>query len=152
MANSCQRTNNSKIIKTNHKMKINTLMPTNIIPFYKKELEAYKNNLQKKYLQLAWYHLERAHIIGQKYPYEHTFVHWKMLQFGIKIKSFREVLGQIPRLLVGGVKSFVGHIPIGNTGGANVSPLKPMEIPKDIQKIISMQNINATIQNIKQIS
>jgi len=29
--------------------------------------------------------LERAHIIGQKYPYTHTFVHWKMLQFGFKI-------------------------------------------------------------------
>jgi hypothetical protein len=60
-----------------------------------------------------------------------------MLQFGIKIKSPKEVFGQIPRLLVGGVKSFVGSIPVGNTGGANVPPLKPMEIPKDLQEIIN---------------
>ncbi|MCY7327461.1 MAG: DUF3703 domain-containing protein [Saprospiraceae bacterium] len=35
-------------------------------------------------------------------------------------------MGQIPRLLVEGIKSFVGHIPVGNTGSANVPPLKPM--------------------------
>lgn len=117
-------------------MKINTLMPDNLKPFYKNELEAFKDNLQQDNLKTAWYHLERAHIIGQKYPYQHTFVHWKMLQFGFKIKSAKEVLGQIPRLLVGGIKSFVGHVPVGNTGGSNVPPLKTMEIPNDIQKIL----------------
>ena len=61
-------------------------------------------------------------------------VHWMMLSFGIRIKNTREIIGQIPRLLVGGVKSFVGHIPVGNTGGANVPPLRPMEIPKDLQE------------------
>lgn len=118
-------------------MKINTIMPNKLIPFYQKELDAVNNNLKNDNLQNAWYHLERAHIIAQKYPYEHTFVHWKMLQFGIKIKSSKEIFGQIPRLLVGGVKSFVGHIPAGNTGGANVPPLKPMEIPADIKEILN---------------
>lgn len=59
-----------------------------------------------------------------------------MLRFGVKIKSSKEILGQIPRLLVGGVKSFVGKIPVGNTGGANVPPLKKMDIPDDLQKIL----------------
>ena len=59
-----------------------------------------------------------------------------MFLFGIKLKNRREVIGQIPRLLVGGVKSFVGQIPVGNTGGANVPPLKPMEIPEDLVTII----------------
>lgn len=113
-------------------------MPNKLIPFYQKELEEVKDNLIQDNLQNAWHHLERAHIIGQKYPYEHTFVHWKMLQFGIKIKSSKEIIGQIPRLLVGGVKSFVGHIPVGNTGGANVPPLKTMEIPEDIQEILKL--------------
>lgn len=112
-------------------------MPNKLISFYQKELEIVKDNLQQNNLQNAWLHLERAHIIAQKYPYEHTFVHWKMLQFGIKIKSSKEVVGQIPRLLVGGVKSFVGYIPIGNTGGANVPPLKTMEIPEDIKEILN---------------
>lgn len=121
-------------------MKINTVMPKKLIPFYQKELEAAKANLSCNNLQQSWYYLERAHIIGQKYPYEHTYVHWKMLQFGFKIKSAKEVIGQIPRLLVGGVKSFVGYIPVGNTGGASVPPLKPMEIPKDIQEIINVNS------------
>ena len=118
-------------------MKLNTVMPKKLIQFYQNELYAAKANWSSNNLQQSWYHLERAHIIGQKYPFEHTYVHWKMLQFGFKIKSTKEVIGQIPRLIVGGVKSFVGHIPVGNTGGANVPPLKPMEIPKDIQEIFN---------------
>ena len=118
-------------------MEVNLKMPKKLIPFYTNELLIAKENLKNNNIQNAWCHLERAHIIGQKYPYEHTFVHWKMLQFGIKIKSTKEVLGQIPRLLVGGIKSFVGHIPVGNTGGANVPPLKVMKIPEDIKEILS---------------
>ena len=49
-----------------------------------------------------------------------------MLLFGFKIKDIKEIIGQIPRLVVGGVKSFVGEIPVGNTGGANVPLLKSM--------------------------
>jgi hypothetical protein len=39
-------------------------------------------------------------------------------------------------MLLGGVKSFVGEIPVGNTGGANVPPLKSMEIPEELNRII----------------
>jgi hypothetical protein len=60
-----------------------------------------------------------------------------MLGFGIKIKSGREIIGQVPRLLFGGIKSFVGKIPVGNTGGANVPALKPMQIPEDLMLIIT---------------
>lgn len=87
----------------------------------------------------AWHHLERAHVIGQAYPVEHTHSHWLMLKFGFKIKDLKEAVGQIPRLLVGGVKSFVGHIPTGNTGGANVPPLRRMQIPPDIQQMLRIQ-------------
>ena len=81
--------------------------------------------------------MERAHILGQPYPVAHTAVHWKMLKFGIKIKNGKEIIGQIPRLLAGGVKSFVGKIPVGNTGGANVPPLQPMEIPDELLSTIN---------------
>ncbi|MFT4833780.1 MAG: hypothetical protein ACJAVY_001106 [Marinoscillum sp.] len=116
-------------------MKINTSLPENLKSFYQEELSKYRSAFGKGHLQLAWNHLERAHIIGQAYSIAHSYVHWKMLQFGFHIKDYREILGQIPRLLVGGVKSFVGKIPVGNTGGANVNPLKPMEIPEDIQRM-----------------
>lgn len=111
-------------------------MPDGVKVYYRKELELYAVELSKGNLQAAWRHLERAHILGQPWPREHSHVHWQMLKFGFHIKSSKEVLGQIPRLLVGGVKSFVGTIPIGNTGGANVPPLRPMEIPNDLANIL----------------
>lgn len=117
-------------------MKINTFMPEFLKPFYREELLLAKTEFEKKHYQQSWRHLERAHILGQPYPVAHTAVHWKMLKFGIKIKNGKEIIGQIPRLLVGGVKSFVGKIPVGNTGGANVPPLQPMEIPEDLAAII----------------
>lgn len=112
-------------------------MPAALKPYYKEELSFASDALHAKDYPQCWYHLERAHILGQPYPVEHTAVHWKMLRFGISIKSMKEVLGQLPRLLVGGVKSFVGKIPVGNTGGANVPPLRPMEIPADLADIIA---------------
>jgi hypothetical protein len=117
-------------------MKINTTMPNTLKPFFKKELEIAVRCFSVNDFSSSWYHLERAHILGQPYPYHHTLVHWKMLCFGVKIKDMREIVGQIPRLLVGGVKSFVGEIPIGNTGGANVPPLQSMEIPFELKRII----------------
>jgi len=45
-------------------------------------------------------------------------------------------------LVFGGVKSFVGTVPIGNTGGANVPPLKQMEIPEDLAAIINNTKTN----------
>lgn len=117
-------------------MKFNTSMPTALKPFFQKELTEAENNFTKRRFQQSWQHLERAHILGQPYPFAHSFVHWKMLMFGIKTKNPKEIIGQIPRLLVGGVKSFVGNIPVGNTGGANVPPLQPMKIPEDLKIII----------------
>ncbi|MEO6542282.1 MAG: DUF3703 domain-containing protein [Ferruginibacter sp.] len=117
-------------------MKIHITMPKLLKPFYQAELLQAKNKFNQKYYHQSWYHLERAHILGQPYPATHTSVHWKMLLFGIKIKDSQEIIGQIPRLLFGGVKSFVGKIPIGNTGGANVPPLLPMEIEEELAMII----------------
>ena len=123
-------------------MKFYTLIPKSLKPYYTAELEKYQAEYAIGNLNNAWNHLERAHIIGQKYPYTHTFVHWKMLQFGFKIKSRKEILGQIPRLIFGGVKSFVGKIPVGNPGGANVPPLKPFPIEKELQDIFVKAGIS----------
>ena len=89
-------------------MKLNTKMPVKLKPYFQRELNEYLLAFEKNKMEVSWKHLERAHILGQPYPIEHTYVHWKMLLFGIKTKNTKEVIGQIPRLLVGGVKSFVG--------------------------------------------
>lgn len=117
-------------------MKFYWKMPAGLRGSYLKELELYKTYLSDNDLQHAWRQLERAHIIGQPWAVEHTEIHWLMLRFGFKIKDWHEIFGQLPRLVIGGVKSFVGKIPVGNTGGANVPPLKPMEIPSDIVEIM----------------
>ena len=118
-------------------MKLYTNMPEALKSFYRQELLQAKIEFDKKHYQQSWRHLERAHILGQPYPVAHTAVHWKMLKFVIKIKNGKEIIGQIPRLLAGGVKSFVGKIPVGNTGGANVPPLQPMEIPDELLSTIN---------------
>ncbi len=123
-------------------MKFYTSIPKRLKPYYNAELENYKIEYSNGNLQSAWNHLERAHIIGQKYPYAHSFVHWKMLQFGIKIKDRKEIIGQIPRLIFGGIKSFVGKIPIGNPGGANVPPLKPFPITEELKEIFIKAGID----------
>lgn len=123
-------------------MKFYTAMPKTLKTFYQTELNKATTLLQQGKLQECWRHYERAHILGQRYPLQHSYVHWLMLKFGIKIKSTKEVLGQITRLVFGGVKSFVGTVPIGNTGGANVPPLKQMEIPEDLAAIINNTKTN----------
>jgi hypothetical protein len=117
-------------------MKINMSMPSRLKPFFREELEQADVYFSRNEYRLSWYHLERAHILGQPYPYPHTLVHWKMLLFGIKIKDTREIVGQIPRLLVGGIKSFIGEIPVGNTGGANIAPLKRLELTAELKRIM----------------
>ena len=118
-------------------MKFNWNMPARLRPFYQQELTAYLNLWKQGHIVEAWRHLERAHILGQSYPMEHTAVHWYMLLFGFKTRNAKEIVGQLPRLVVGGLKSWAGRIPLGNTGGANVPPLRPMPIPEDLQRIIS---------------
>ena len=117
-------------------MKLNWNMPDALRPYYEQELKLYQSYLNEQQFLNAWHHLERAHILGQPYPVEHTVAHAKMLAFGIKTRNIKEVVGQLPRLLIGGVKSWAGIIPVGNTGGANVRTWKPMPIPDDLQGVI----------------
>jgi hypothetical protein len=122
-------------------MKLYTSIPKGLTPYYNTELDKHQKEYSMGNLERAWHHLERAHIIVQQYPRAHTFVHWKMLQFGFKIKNSKEIFGQIPRLIFGGVKSFVGKIPVGNPGRANVPPLKPFPIEKELLDIFAKAKI-----------
>jgi len=79
--------------------------------------------------------LERAHILGQSYILPHTRSHWWMFRIGLKKRDVREVVGQLTRMIASVLFSKI-WVPLGNTGGANVNPLKPMPIPKDLQEIL----------------
>jgi hypothetical protein len=106
------------------------------------EIQQASSFLENNDLESAFHHLERAHILGQSVTTKHTQVHWLMLKIGLKKKDFREVFGQLFRIVGASTKTPFGIYPTGNTGGADVSPFKPMPIPKDLQAIINRANGN----------
>lgn len=118
-------------------MRFNLKIPKNLKLAFEKEFVSYNEAMLKLNFDLAWYHLERLHIIGQSYPFEHSYAHWLMLKLGFRQKNSKEVFGQVIRLLFGGWKSFINHIPKGNTGGANVPLFRVMELPNDLKCIFS---------------
>ena len=83
----------------------------------------------------AFYHLERAHILGQCYIIPHTKSHWWMLKVGLKQHKYRDAFGQVTRIIASLLSSKI-WVPIGNTGGSNVNPFKPMAIPEDLKKVL----------------
>ena len=84
----------------------------------------------------SFYHLERAHILGQRYVIPHTKSHWWMLKIAIKQQSIKAIVGQVTRMLASVIFSRV-WVPLGNTGGVNVNPMAPMVVPEDLKKILS---------------
>ena len=83
-------------------------------------------------LDLAFHHLERAHILGQRHYVPHLQTHVAMLWIGWRRRDTREIFGQVLRLLAVAPAAIFKRVPIGNTGGANVPALKAMPIPEDL--------------------
>jgi hypothetical protein len=92
--------------------------------------------LQNRDYSRCFYHLERAHILGQRSVVKHTYSHWLMFRAGLQQRDFKEVLGQIPRMLASLVFSRI-WVPLGNTGRSRVPAMKPMPIPADLRKLLA---------------
>jgi len=108
---------------------------------FNKEMQQAQSLYYKRQYQQSFHHLERAHILGQRHYVPHVINHYWMLKVGWSRRDVREVLGQLLRL-VGSVGSLIGWIPIGNTGGANVSAIKPMPIPADLNRFFDDNTSN----------
>lgn len=85
----------------------------------------------------AFRHLERAHILSQYSTRDHVRAHLAMLRWGWRQGDWHEVIGQIVRVIAAATKTAIGWIPVGNTGGANVSPVRPMPLPDDLKALIA---------------
>lgn len=85
----------------------------------------------------AFAHLERAHVLSQSSTIEHVRVHIHMLSWSLRQRDAREARGQILRIVGAASKTPFGLVPIGNTGGSNVSPIRPMPIPADLAALIA---------------
>lgn len=86
-------------------------------------------------LNLAFHHYERAHILSQQYTGPHIKSHLGMLHIGFLRKDMREMFGQCVRIVAALIFSRI-WVPIGNTGGANVSAMKPMPMPDDLRQLL----------------
>lgn len=112
------------------------LLPAALQPHIHRELHAARAAYARQDAARAFHHLERAHVLGQRWAVSHTYVHVLMLRHGLRTRSWREILGQLPRIVCGFLGSVVGHVPTGNTGGANVKAEQPMPIPADLQAVL----------------
>jgi len=97
------------------------------------QLNLGKKELLKRDFKTSFYHFENAHVIGQKHIIRHTISHYYMLIFGIKTNSFKEIIGQVLRIIAAILFTFI-WVPKGNTGGSNISPIKIMPIRKALKK------------------
>lgn len=90
---------------------------------------------RQRHWQQAFALLERAHVLGQTRVVPHVQSHWWMLKVGWQRRDAREVRGQLLRLPAAMLLSRL-WVPLGNTGGANVSPVQPMPITDDLRELM----------------
>jgi len=102
---------------------------------YDGEMQAAAEHYSGNNLDMAFYHLERAHILGQSFTFAHARAHWWMLKVGWRRRDPREIRGQVGRIIAALIASRI-WVPLGNTGGANAHPLKPMPIPEEFQPLL----------------
>jgi hypothetical protein len=100
------------------------------------EIEAARAMLKAGDAAGEWRALERAHILSQPMAVPHVRTHFLMIRYATRHRDFRELAGQLFRLIVAGPGSFTGRYPAGNTGGANVSAFAAMPIPEDLSAFL----------------
>ena len=109
---------------------------TAIRPHVSEELRRAASAQERGDPELAFTHLERAHVLGQPSTREHVRVHWAMLGWGLSQHQPREVLGQVLRIIGAATKTAIGLVPVGNTGGSNISPFQRVPVPPDLEELI----------------
>lgn len=105
------------------------------------ELDRYRIARSKSDFDMAWNHLERAHIISQPLVTMHIASHFEMLKFAIFRGEGGEVAGQLFRLALAPLGALLGRIPFGNTGRSTVSAFVPMPVPEDLRPLVSRDRI-----------
>ena len=113
-----------------------------IRPYIEREIiAAYQAEARGK-PEVAFSHLERAHILGQPSTVEHVHVHWHMFLWSIRQCNVRECLGQLLRIVGAAIGTAAGLVPKGNTGGTNVNSFKSMPIPPELAALIEKTHIS----------
>lgn len=91
--------------------------------------------LQRSDPDAAYVWMERAHILSQRMPLLHAWSHWLLLRAGWQGRDWREVLGQLPRILAALLFSRI-WVPVGNSGRARVSAFAPMPLSEELRRLL----------------
>ncbi len=111
-------------------------MHTALKQAFENEIALARIAIEKQQWPQTQQHLERAHILGQRFVRPHVRSHWLMLRVALKRKTVVPALGQFIRLVLGALGSSVGVVPIGNTGSSDVGMFKRMPIDGELQKLL----------------
>lgn len=110
-------------------------MSTALDQAYAGEMAQAKARFARGEFVVAFRHLERAHILGQRNTWRHVESHVWMLRVGWAERRANEVVGQLFRIPAALLFSRL-WVPVGNTGGANVSAFLPMPVPEDLSALV----------------
>ena len=108
----------------------------NITSSVQSELALSESNEAAGRFKTAFKHLENAHVLGQSSTWWHVRVHWLMLRWALRHKDVGECLGQLVRIVGAATKTAIGLVPVGNTGGADISPFKRLPLTHEHQTAI----------------
>jgi hypothetical protein len=113
---------------------------------YERELAAAAERYSGHDLEQAFFHLERAHILGQAFTLPHAKAHWWMLKVGWRRRDLIEITGQVARIVGATLFTWI-WIPVGNTGGVHVPPFKSMPIPEEFQELLNPSYSSTRLTN-----
>ena len=109
-----------------------------IRPLVQAELDAARRARAQRDAAGEFARLERAHVLSQSDTLLHVRVHAEMLLWGMRERQVTEIFGQLVRIAGAATKTMVGLVPQGNTGGTNVSALRRMAVPPDLQRTLDI--------------
>ncbi len=106
---------------------------------FETEMATAYGHFQAGDLEAAFRYLGRAHVLGQRAVAPYVRSHWLMLRIGLAHRSAIDVWGQVVRIILGALGSAAGVVPVGNTGGTDISMFARKPIAPDLAKIIDGQ-------------
>lgn len=102
---------------------------------YRSAMQAARQFYAQRDWTAAFAQLERAHILSQRDTAAHVLSHFWMLRVGWARADAREIAGQLLRIVAAALFSRL-WVPEGNTGGANVSAVRPMPVPDELRVLL----------------
>jgi hypothetical protein len=106
---------------------------------YRAEMAAARAFIGERSLDKAFFHLQRAHVLGQERVSLHVLSHWHMLRVAILRGDAGAAIGQLLRIVLGALGSALGSFPKGNTGGSDVNMFTSMPIDPELLRIMQGQ-------------